>query len=193
MAGVRPAGGVSEYRATGRRGTRRGLLGNELANIGGLASTPAGDSRDGREFTTRTASFSWRGRKLRLVRRFHVICDADRRSGSPVPLFRNPFRLYQRGPAPQSRSSRGPRSRTSGSRSTPRSAADDVDAMHRRVTDAGVEADAPEDKPYGVRMLKTSPIPKATAGVSCGASDVLGPPVERHQHMMVAVWGSVVA
>ena len=33
---------------------------------------------------------------------------------------------------------------------------DDVDAMHRRVTDAGVEADAPEDKPYGVRMLNVT-------------------------------------
>jgi uncharacterized glyoxalase superfamily protein PhnB len=30
---------------------------------------------------------------------------------------------------------------------------DDVDAMHRRVTAAGVEVQPPEDKPYGVRMM----------------------------------------
>jgi uncharacterized glyoxalase superfamily protein PhnB len=30
---------------------------------------------------------------------------------------------------------------------------DDVDAMYERVTAAGVAADPPEDKPFGVRML----------------------------------------
>jgi uncharacterized glyoxalase superfamily protein PhnB len=30
---------------------------------------------------------------------------------------------------------------------------DDLDAMYERVRDAGVQADPPETKPYGVRML----------------------------------------
>ena len=30
---------------------------------------------------------------------------------------------------------------------------DDPDAMHQRVTEAGIAADPPDDKPYGVRML----------------------------------------
>ncbi len=36
---------------------------------------------------------------------------------------------------------------------------DDLDAMYERVRTAGVEADPPEQKPYGVRMLTvTDPV-----------------------------------